>query len=640
MSNSIVGQLKNAFEENKRRIALRWRNQQRSRELSYEDFEEHIEALALGLLAKGANLQQRVGLFADLSAEWTMANLAIQWLGAIDVPRGTDSTSAELTYIIEHAGLELCFVHYASEIDKVASERDLDGLSFIVMDNRIPGRLKNRAVTMHSLMQKGRKLRAAKSDLLNTLKSNQEQISPDSINSVIYTSGTTGAPKGVVLNHANMIYQLEAVPKVFRMQEKDRCMTLLPPWHIFGRLVEYVTLLNGAMLIHTDLRTMGQDLQELRPTFIPAVPRVWEKLYNRMQLVMRKTGKEKAFHKHESLAGKYFNTKITVLNQDPVPAQHSGFRKALKIIKSYLLFPLLWLRYKTGDILVARLVRNFLGGRVRLVISGASALPGHLDLFYNSFKIPLMEGYGLTETSGVVSARLPDKLVPGSVGPPIEGTQIKLIDFEGNQVPVKANATGTLCVKGPQVMQGYYKEQKKTDEVLDDGWFNTGDIVRMGRKGELTVIGRSKETIVLLGGENVEPVPIEERLKESKYIENCMIVGQDQKFLAVLIIPDEAELADYVRKVGMRSTSLQEWAESKQVLQLFQGEINKLINDTSSFKFFEKVRAFRILTNQFIKGDELNNTLKLKRHRVNEKYSKQIEEMFVNAETATSGKSA
>jgi long-chain acyl-CoA synthetase len=251
-----------------------------------------------------------------------------------------------------------------------------------------------------------------------------------------------------------------------------------------------------------------------------------------------------------------------------------------------------------------------------------------------------MEGYGLTETSGVVSARSPDKLVPGSVGPPIEGTQIKLIDFEGNQVPVKANATGTLCVKGPQVMQGYYKEQKKTEEVLEDGWFNTGDIIRLGRKGELTVIGRSKETIVLLGGENVEPVPIEERLKESKYIENCMIVGQDQKFLAVLIIPDEAELADYVRKVGMRSTSLQEWIESKQVLQLFQGELNKLVTDNSSFKFFEKVRAFRILANQFIKGDELNNTLKLKRHRVNEKYSKQIEEMFASAEKATSGKNA
>jgi long-chain acyl-CoA synthetase len=640
VSNSIVSQLKNAFDRNKRRIALRWRNQQRSRELNYEDFEEHIEALALGLLDKGVNFQQRIGLFADLSAEWTMVNLSIQWLGAIDVPRGTDSTSAELTYIIEHSGLDLSFVHYASEIDKIASERSIENLVFIVMDNRIPGRLKDNAVTMHSLLQRGRKLRAAKSELLNTLKENQAQINSQSINSVIYTSGTTGVPKGVVLDHSNMLYQLDAVPKVFRMQEKDRCMTLLPPWHIFGRLVEYVTLLNGAMLIHTDLRTMAQDLQELRPTFIPAVPRVWEKLYNRMQLVMRKTGKERAFQKHESLAAKYFNAKITILNQVPLQDNLSFFGKAFSILKSYFLFPILWLRYKLGDILVARLIRNFLGGRVRLVISGASALPGHLDLFYNSFKIPLMEGYGLTETSGVVSARLPNRLVPGSVGPPIDGTQVRLIDFEGNPIQSKPNATGTLCVKGPQVMQGYYKDEEKTDEVLQDGWFNTGDIVRLGRKGELTVIGRSKETIVLLGGENVEPVPIEERFKESKYIENCMIVGQDQKFLGVLLIPNETELADYVRKVGMRSTSLQEWVESKEVLNLFQGELNRLVNDDPSFKFFEKVRGFQLLASQFIKGDELNNTLKLKRHRVNEKYSLQIQDIFATAETAMSGKNA
>ncbi|MCS6972807.1 MAG: AMP-binding protein, partial [Leptospiraceae bacterium] len=257
-----------------------------------------------------------------------------------------------------------------------------------------------------------------------------------------------------------------------------------------------------------------------------------------------------------------------------------------------------------------------------------------IDDFFRAIGVRILEGYGLTETSPVLSVRLANRIIPGTVGPLLPGTEFKLIDLEGRDVTRVPGAKGTLHVRGPQVMQGYYKNPKKTAEVLTpDGWFNTGDLVTLNYSGELSIVGRSKDTLVLVGGENVEPVPIEEKLKESPFVDHVMLVsrafGEDQKVLGALIVPNAENLAEWCKANGIKGT-LEDWVNDPKVLAMYRQEINKYINTENGFKNFEKIGVFTLLKKPFEQGDELNNTLKVRRHVVAEKYAKLIDDMYRN----------
>ena len=290
---------------------------------------------------------------------------------------------------------------------------------------------------------------------------------------------------------------------------------------------------------------------------------------------------------------------------------------------------------RMGDLLIFRKLVDATGGEIRVPVAGGSALPYHVDEFFEAIGIPIREGYGLTETCAVVSIRPSDHIVSGTVGLPVNGLEVRLIDEAGQDVTGIPDAQGTLHTRGPHVMRGYYKEPEKTAAVLDsEGWFNTGDVVKITVHGDLCIVGRSKDTVVLAGGENVEPTPIEEKLKQSDYIDHVMIVGQDQKTLAALIVPDEDELGQYARRLGIRSTSLNAWLEDPRVRELYKKEIAGLINRTEGFKSFEHVTDFRLLSKRFEKGDELNNTMKIRRHVVTQRYQHLIDEIYGVRETA------
>ncbi|PKL32038.1 MAG: long-chain fatty acid--CoA ligase, partial [Spirochaetae bacterium HGW-Spirochaetae-10] len=281
------------------------------------------------------------------------------------------------------------------------------------------------------------------------------------------------------------------------------------------------------------------------------------------------------------------------------------------------------------DLIVLKKIRAATGGVLRGSVSGGGALPIHVDEFFNNIGIPVLEGYGMTETSPVLAVRTYKRLVPGTVGPIWPNTELRLIDIANGQVlysteagsPQRRGVKGEIHVRGPQVMKGYYKNPEATNKVLKDGWMNTGDLGMITFNNCLKIVGRSKETVVLLGGENVEPVPIENRLLESPFIAQCMVVGQDKKYLSAIVVPSVDHLKDY-------GASTEDLAKNAEVQRLIRDEVKKLISNEAGFKSFEKIVDVRILPKAFEVGDELTNLFKIKRHVVTEKYRDLIESMY------------
>lgn len=636
MYKTMVDVFENSFRLYADRTAFRWREDSGFQEMTYREAEEISTALGVGLISMGVKAKAHVGLIADVSHKWTLTDMAIQLIGAVDVPRGTDSTADELAFILNHSGSDMVFVHFASEIDKI--EAGLKKLKakgkikikkYIVMDDNIPKKHAKKAVTWSSVIEKGRAILEKNGKEAKEAEKRKKKIKPEDLSTIIYTSGTTGEPKGVMTMHSNFASQISIVPKLVNFEPNEAGLTLLPPWHVFGRITEYLFISVGASITYTDIKHIGEDLKHIKPTYVPAVPRIWEGVYNKIMQGVRKSGKEGLFNFFQKISLAFLGHKNRLTNKENLYKKRPVFvdipLKLISLIMMILLSPL----KKLGDILIFRKVVAATGGRMKASISGGGALPEYVDKFFASIGIKILEGYGMTETSPVISVRLPERVILGTVGPPIPGTEIRLIDLEGNDVTNIVGAKGTLHVRGPQVMKGYYKNPKKTREVLSpDGWMNTGDLVRINIHGEISIVGRSKDTIVLVGGENVEPTPIEEKLKESPYIDHVMCVGQDQKTIGALIVPNVERLEEFVKANNIPGNSLEEWIQDKQVKALYKKEITNLINLENGFKSYERVTDFRLLTKPFEQGDELNNTLKVKRHVVTEKYQKLIDEMY------------
>jgi long-chain acyl-CoA synthetase len=296
----------------------------------------------------------------------------------------------------------------------------------------------------------------------------------------------------------------------------------------------------------------------------------------------------------------------------------------LGIIPFILLFPLKAL----GNLLVFSKIKARLGGRFRFTVSGAGALPAYVDSFFGAAGVLLLEGYGLTETTPVVSVRLQDHPVARTIGPVLAEMQVKLLDTETGR-EVGPGKKGVIYLKGPNVMKGYYKRPDKTAEVLSaDGWLNTGDLGMITFKGELKIIGRTKETIVLLGGENVEPVPIEDTILESEYIDQVMVVGQDQKFLAALVVPNDEALERYAREKEIGWSDKTDLMDNAQIMQRISDEINSRINAKRGFREFERVFRFKLLLKHFQVGVELSAKQSVKRNTIDEMYKKEIAGLF------------
>lgn len=602
--------------------------------VSYREWRDRSLALAEALIDLGVGPRDHVAIFSDNRFEWILADAAVQFCGAADVPRAADITPSEIIYILDHADVEVVFVENAAVLARVAEL--LPHLprirNLIVMDPACKPSASDGCPAIHrigDLEHIGEELRRIGS---RRAEERIEGVRGDDLFTIIYTSGTTGTPKGVQLTHAAMASQVRNLP--FDLTPEDRALSILPVWHSFERVFEVISIAAGLETCYTSLRHLGEDLKTVRPTIMASAPRLWEGLYQRVLAEVQKAPplRRGLFRAARSSADAVRRGRSFFTGQEIDLTGRSFPNSSLLALRhgvSLLVFSLPALLL---DRLVLSKLRSATGGCLRGTISGGGALPPHVDAFFNDIGIPVLEGYGLTESCPVLAVRTWRKLVIGTVGPVFPETEIRIVDPASGSVlypdrsrrDLGRGRRGEIHAKGPQIMKGYYKDPEGTSRVLRDGWLATGDLGVMTFNDCLKIVGRCKETIVLLGGENVEPLPIESKLLESPLIDQCMVVGQDQKHLGLLVVPSPGGFATE----GIKAADCAELASSPEVREKIQKEVRRLICREKGFKPFERLAAVELIGKPFEVGDELTMTFKLRRHVIAEKYAERLGRMF------------
>lgn len=452
---------------------------------------------------------------------------------------------------------------------------------------------------------------------------------PEDLVTIIYTSGTTADPKGVMLTNSNFIHNVRVTPPTQRLNKEDRWLSILPSWHIFERIAEYCALSTGASTAYSKpfKQILLPDLKAEKPTILCSVPRIWESVYKGIIDKAKKgsTLKKTMFNWAIGIGEEYKNAEGILNNTLPLfdradytPEEITQSKKTVKSLG--------W-KYRLADKLVFKKIREVIGGELRFAISGGGALLETVDLFFNTAGIMVCEGYGLTETSPVLTARNPENFIMFTVGPPLPEVEIKIVDKDNYDKELPNGEVGIVLTKGPMVMKGYYKNEEKTKEVIKNGWFNTGDLGKKTYNGKyLQLVGRIKDTIVLRGGENIEPHPLEDKLKECDYINMVIIVGQDKSRLGALIVPDFEALKVFTEKENIEYKNIDELINHPKVISLFQKEQKRLISKEQGFTSYETVMGIAVLPNEFTKeAGEMTETLKMKRFEIHNKYKEEID---------------
>jgi len=601
--------------------------------LTYRQFAGLFECFGAGLLDFGVKRGDHVGLISENRKEWLIANVAILGIGAADVPRGSDTMPDEACYILRHADCAMVLAENAEQVKKILSKKqELPLLKTIVVldEGFAPGSVPPPAgvelLGFTQIMERGKRKLA--SDAQAFQREMQKGVAED-LSTIIYTSGTTGEPKGVMLTNANFLHNLRTIPNTIDVGPSDIFLSVLPVWHSFERIIDHFVLSRGASIAYS--KPVGQvmlaDMAAVKPTVMASVPRIWEGVRAAIyRNVNEEGGIKKALFGFFVAVGQAHAT-ASALVRGLYP-QFTRRSLVLDFILGILPFLLLYPFRALGDVLVFKRIKARLGGRFRFTVSGGGALPPYVDRFFAAAGVLLLEGYGLTETTPVVSVRLQHHPVPGTIGPVLAETQMRILDTETGK-EVGPGRKGVIHLKGPNVMKGYYKRPDKTAEVLTpDGWLDTGDLGMVTYKGEIRILGRTKETIVLLGGENIEPVPIEDTILESEYIDQVMVVGQDQKFLAALVVANQEALEKYAAAQEIIYMNKPDLLENSMINELISDEIQSRVCAKRGFREFERVFRFKLLPKHFEAGVELSAKASVKRHVVSEIYRKEIAALF------------
>ena len=452
---------------------------------------------------------------------------------------------------------------------------------------------------------------------------------PEDLVTIIYTSGTTADPKGVMLTNSNFMHNVRVTPPTQELNEKDRWLSVLPSWHIFERTAEYLSLSTGASTAYSKpfKQVLLPDLKDEKPTVICSVPRVWESVYKGiMDNVKKGSSLQKTIFNWAINLGRKYKNAEGILN-NTIPLFDRSEYTLEELAQAQRTIKRLGWKYRLADKLVFKKIRELTGGELRFAISGGGALLEAIDIFFNIVGIIVCEGYGLTETSPVLTARNPKDMIMFTVGPPLPEVEIKIVDKDDYDKELPNGKMGIVLVKGPMVMKGYYKNEEKTKEVIKDGWFNTGDLGKKTYNGKyIQLVGRIKDTIVLRGGENVEPLPLEDRLKESEYINMAIIVGQDKPRLGALIVPNFDTLTEYAERENIKYENTEELIKKPEIIALYQKEQKRLISKEHGFKPYETVMGVGLLPHEFtVEAGEMTETLKMKRFEIQKKYKEEID---------------
>jgi long-chain acyl-CoA synthetase len=600
---------------------------------SYSELLEDIRVFAAGLLELGVAKGDHVGLISDNRREWLIADLAILGLGAADVPRGCDATEQETRYILDFSECRIAVLENEKQLGKiVARKAGMPGLAMaLLFEEASPGAMAAAAAAGLRVMTFAEACVLGASRAASRPAEYEEAAASgrrDELATIIYTSGTTGEPKGVMLSHGNFLHQTDVVPSLIHILPGHVFLSVLPVWHSFERVVQYIVLSAGAGIAYSKPigSVMLADMEAVRPHWLTSVPRIWESVMDGVYRTLKNQSvmKKALFTFFVGLGESYTFFREHLLGR---VAQFAPRIRGIEALWSLVPFLLLSPLRMLGAMLAFKTVKNKLGGRFIAGISGGGALPPAVDRFFSAIGILILEGYGLTETAPLIGVRLQDRPVMGTVGPVIRGAELKIVDELGERLP--AGSKGLIMIRGPQVMMGYHKRPDLTAKILgEDGWLNTGDLGMLTRRGELRITGRAKDTIVLRGGENVEPSPIEQKLSESEYIRQAVVLGQDQKYLAALIVPDQDAVTAWAQENAILIVDYESLLQQPEIEELIDYEMNELVSARNGFKSFERIFRFILLPTPFEVGKELSAKQEIKRHAIVEIYHKEVKRLF------------
>ena len=609
---------------------------------TYKETYADIVAFSIAMQEIGVKRGSHVGLISDNRREWLVTDLALLSLGAADVPRGCDTMSTEICYILDYADCLHSFFENGKQLEKLLQNVDKapnvkTAILFDKASDEILEKAKSNGIkvyTFDELLALGKKIAFDNPNRKARIEAEMELTDTDEVCTLIFTSGTTGTPKGVMLTHRNFLAQLEVMSYVLDSKEKDNYMSVLPVWHIFERIFQYIPMTLKFTLCYSKpvAPIMLPDMAEIKPDFMCGVPRVWESLATGINRAMKKEGgiKYAMYSFFLSVGKKYCKMKELLTG---CVCKFKPRVRIFDILISIIPFILLWPLAKLGDKLVFSKVRAKFGGNMRFILSGGGALQKEIDIFYRAINITVIEGYGMTETAPVLSLRDYRKPRPGCVGMIMPCVEAKVVKEEHGKIidtnPLPAGKKGLILVRGEQIMKGYYKRPDLTAQIIDeDGWLNTGDLGMMTLDNEIKITGRAKDTIVLLGGENVEPLVVEGALKSSQYIEAAVVLGQDKKYLGALIVPDHDAVESYAKENGINFADYETLLETSEIKNLIRSEIDSKVNAENGFRACERIYSFSILSESFKVGEELSGKQEYMRHKINAKYKKKIELLF------------
>ena len=535
--------------------------------VSTDAFADRVRRCAGALKAAGVERGDRVAIFSYNRLDWAVVDYAVLLVGATDVPLYSTLPKDQVEYILKDSGAKLVFVENAEKAAKAKAA----GLPIVCLESA------PEAESFEEFLKKGAAMTAEE------LRASGAKAAADDVATLIYTSGTTGQPKGVMLTHGNLASNVVATHEQVQTTPEDVGLSFLPLSHVFQRIVDYFIFWTGGQIGYAEsVDAVTKNLGEVRPTLLAAVPRFYEKV------------RQKVLEKIEQLPP---NKKNIVLWAMKVGAEEAEYRKRGKRTPLWLRFRFWWARA-----LALNKFHAIVGGRMRLFISGSAALSREVGECFFSLGFTILEGYGLTETSPVITVNAPGRIKVGTVG--------RLV----SKVEVKIAADGEILVRGPNVMKGYYNRPEETAKAIVDGWFCTGDIGEFDGEGYLRITDRKKDLLKTSGGKYVAPQPIENQLKLSPYVKNAVVVGDSRKFAAALIVPD----AEAAKRDGV---------ELRAAIQQLVDRINKELGS------WEQVKKFVFLDQDFtIESGELTPTLKVKRKVVAERYRSQIESLYEDGE--------
>jgi long-chain acyl-CoA synthetase len=597
--------------------------------LTYTALYEQMQAFAAGLQALGVKTGDRVGLFSDNSPRWLIADQGIMRVGAVNVVRGSQAEKDELLFILADSGANFLVVENDATLNNLRDRlHNLPIQAIVLLSDETPDEDQTlRVLNFHQLLELG------VGQTLQPLSTQREDLA-----TLMYTSGTSGKPKGVMLSHGNLLSQVDGAGRVVRVQPGERVLSILPVWHCYERTFEYFIFGHGATQSYTNIRHVKKDLKDFKPHYMVAVPRLWESIYEGVQKQFRDQPekKQKLVQFFLRSSDRFIRARRTLQGLDLENLNPSFIDRLLALIQ-IVPFGIL---HAVGDRLVYKKIREGVGGHVKYLVSGGGSIAEHLEDFFEIVGLEILGGYGLTETSPITHVRRPDRNLRGADGQALVQTETLIVDPETRQ-PVATGKQGLVLLRGPQVMQGYYQNPTATQKAINpDGWFDSGDLGWLSDQGDLIISGRAKDTIVLTNGENIEPQPIEDACLRSAYLEQIMLVGQDQKVLGALIVPNLDALEKWATTQGY-TLQLEDsessdhnpvkllTLDSKLVQDLMRQELNREVKNRPGYRPDDRIGPFRLISEPFsMENGLLTQTLKIRRNVVMDRYQGMINEMF------------